>query len=211
MRTGAARGKVLGLLALAVLVAALALVLLRPEEGREEKPRPQPSDSARARPGDGIAWGEEADGLRIGLSASRRSFARGEWVELVVQARNTGDRPIRLLLARYPSRWSFRCARADGGAVYEIRGVDPPDTLMEPDITLDPGEEEAVHCSFISVDEKSVGRTSGGDLTRAFPTGWYTVTAGYSQKGDAHNWRGSVTTGAVEIEILPREAEEGAR
>lgn len=141
------------------------------------------------------------------------SFVEGEPMRMEVHFRNLAKEPQRLYRDT-PWLWRFIFTPVGGGTSWQAYWAaplsPPPATVEESAINIGSSNEDAVELAlgpgwmFNDLQDRQL------DI-RTLPAGKYNVTASYAhlehaQREPCPYWHGTVTTGAVEIEIKPDEA-----
>jgi len=147
-----------------------------------------------------ISWGKAVKGLRVGLSTGEVK-SDGTMVSLVVTLKNVGKKPVNLYNAKEMPSWKVVFSPVGGGpscsAVFPHRHfINEADRAAACDIrNLCAGKTATVKlpAAYFFYEGETNNRN-------ALPRGKYAVTVEYSN-GTAGFWRGTLTTGAVEIEV----------
>lgn len=157
------------------------------------------------------------------------TFIEGEPMRMELHFRNLAKEACSLYDVSHGEHWSFTFTQVGSGKVWKTSWSIEDERTMEgiarSTIKLAVGQQNALE---MGLERHSLGllKPDGGQpVNRTLPPGKYTVTASYAHPGKyavhgnpdscaGHEqdkpcpyWRGTVTTGPVEIEIKPRPAE----
>lgn len=161
-----------------------------------------------------VAWGEAAGGIRAGLEV-----VPGRPLTVAVRVRNTDGKRRTLCDAGWGGSWTVVFTPIGRGAAkrascFEQNEHAPMDVAMRYWHNI-----EAVRMEISSPTWGFVPLPETGEVLRTLPAGAYGVTASYSHTvtgtgppNQGKYWRGTVTTGQLNVEITDRlEAELSPR
>ena len=166
------------------------------------------------------AWGEPIEGLRAALEVRQRRVGSGEPIVVKMLVRNTSQKTLSLFDAAHRLGW--RVLFRSSGAAKARPALNmlwfAPEERVPSNIKLAAGEARSAVWFRVGgrdwrfpADERALYDYDMAMASPdALPPGRYAVTASYA--GPPGNlsgpyWHGKVTTGAVEIEIAPKEVE----
>jgi hypothetical protein len=173
-----------------------------------------------------VSWGREVDGLQAGLALEmgKRSYGVGESVSFLFHVRNVADQAIKLQYVRpHVHDWGPLVRNADGKVAAVLPPLGIPLSASRPygmgggrifDRILKPGEVLTLYPAAFTIQSIGWEGQIQQTLVLAKP-GKYTIRHtltfspphGFPGRG---LWRGQLTTGEVELEVIPGETTIGA-
>ncbi|MHC4476351.1 MAG: HEAT repeat domain-containing protein, partial [Planctomycetota bacterium] len=172
------------------------------------------------------AWGEAVDGLQFGLvcESGKRAFNLGESVSFVFKLRNVSDQPIELQYVKpHLPNWTPTIRNDSGDAAVVLPPFKVPENMSGGfgfgggtviTKTLKPAEQIDLDRTALTI--QAVGWQGPIDQTTVLAEpGKYklshtlVLSPPHGGRGE-HLWRGKVTSGELELQILPTEQHAAA-
>jgi RNA polymerase sigma factor (sigma-70 family) len=132
------------------------------------------------------------------------TFIEGEPMRMELHFRNLAKEKRSLFDAGHGAPWRFTLLPIGGGKPWQASYADRKDSRRASTIQIDVGElnEAAVELA-LDPEWRFLDPQGRESVTKRMPPGKYTVTASYALPELRDYWHGTVTTGPVEIEIVP--------
>ncbi len=161
-----------------------------------------------------LVWGEEVDGLQLGLSydSQERPYYQGEIVSFEVHVRNNGDKAVDLAYVEL-FHWCpyVRDVRDTNDATFivnvHLTGGDA--SAREEHISLGPGDRQSLGKVVLQIGPVPKGARRA-EYSADFEPGGYVVTQTGRFRGIVYDsWRGELTTGELPLAVLPAQTSIG--
>ena len=162
----------------------------------------QPFENSPQQAEQAIHWGEQVDGLQLGLyfDLDRDYFYQGERVGFNVYARNTGDKTIILQRSVFPPLTIHDSNGQRKQIFVPLRDSFPVQPVY---LTIDPGQTTRVCQTGFSLAQKA---DNGFAYYFNPEPGIYSVQQRFEfRESEQANWHGELATGTLTMKILPED------
>jgi len=161
-----------------------------------------------------LAWGEEVDGLQLGLSydSAERPYSQGEIVSFDVHARNNGNKAVDLsyveLFHWCPYARDVTDAN-DAISIVNVRLIRGDASAQEEHISLGPGDRQSLGKVALQIGPLPKGAQRAKYSADLEPGGHIVTQTGNFGGIGYDSWRGKLTTGELPLIVLPAQTSIG--